>query len=79
MKNLIIKRKILKSIKIKIMKNLGKLKLNKISKKEMVHLKGGYSPDPSGVCVTPSCSCGCLYYGEGGSSTSDNCSANHRG
>lgn len=56
------------------MKNLGKLKLNKISKNEMVQLKGGY--DIPGVCVTPTCSCACLYIDSGGSSTDDNCIAN---
>ena len=56
------------------MKKIGKLKLNKISKKEMVEIKGGY--DISGVCVTPSCSCCCFYANSGGSSTNTNCSAN---
>lgn len=58
------------------MKNLGKLKLklNKISKNEMVHLKGG--DDIGGVCVTPTCSCACAYSGSGGSSTDYNCSSN---
>jgi len=60
------------------MKYLGKLKLklNKISKNELVHLKGGY--DIGGVCVTPNCGCSCRWDHQGGSSTSDNCSANHR-
>ncbi len=57
------------------MKKLGKLKLNEISKSKKNQLKGGY--DLSEVCVTPQCGCACAYAQSRGSSTSDNCSANH--
>jgi natural product precursor len=55
------------------MKKLNRIKLNKISKEEMVQLKGGY--ETGEICVTPSCSCACNYPDI--SSTSANCSANH--
>ena len=53
------------------MKNLGKLKLNQLSKaeiekREMNALKGG----------DPTCGCGCHYSGSGGSSEYDNQNAN---
>lgn len=64
-------------LKIKIMKNLGKLKLNQLSKaelekREMNFLRGGADD--------PYCSCGCFYEGEiGGSSRSDNSNKNWEG
>ncbi|MFZ5430205.1 MAG: TIGR04149 family rSAM-modified RiPP [Bacteroidota bacterium] len=53
------------------MKNLGRLKLNQLSKanlkkRELISLKGGFL-----------CSCACCYEGQpGGSSTGDNAVAN---
>jgi natural product precursor len=53
------------------MKQIGKLKLNQLSKaelneREMNLIKGG------------ACGCGCLYANSGGSSTSSNDSANYQ-
>ncbi|MDP3443580.1 MAG: TIGR04149 family rSAM-modified RiPP [Ignavibacteria bacterium] len=53
------------------MKKLGKLKLNQLSKavmedRELINLRGGYT----------TCTCGCCYEGNGGSSTIDNAIAN---
>lgn len=55
------------------MKTIGRLKLNQLANaelndREMTLIIGGKS-----------CSCGCHYYGQGGSSTADNSAANYEG
>lgn len=55
------------------MKTIGRLKLNQLTNaelndREMKLIKGGVN-----------CSCGCHYYGQGGSSTADNSAANYDG
>jgi len=57
---------------------MKKLKLTQLSKvelekKELNSIKGGYSIGVGGMTM---CTCGCLYSGNGGSSTHDNGVAN---
>ncbi len=58
------------------MKTLNKIKLNNLSaenlsEKQMKEIKGGAG---EGYC-----GCSCLYEGNGGASSNDNCTANARG
>jgi natural product precursor len=49
---------------------LNKLKLNKLSKKQLNAIKGGGAPGYN-------CSCGCCYVNQGGSNSTDNLIANY--
>ena len=56
------------------MKNLNKIKLNKLSSEKMTNRDLGMIKGGGGDC-----SCGCRYANDGGSSTSDNGNANNAG
>ncbi len=53
------------------MKNLKLNKLNRISEEMKNVIRGGYIP-------TATCTCGCCYANNGGSSINDNLNANYR-
>ena len=54
-----------------------KISLTNLTNNEMKKTLAG--ADLNEICVTPDCYCACCYANNGGSSTSDNCSANHLG
>jgi len=57
---------------------MNKIKLTKLSKKELDKIRGGYR-FWNGLYPEGNCTCGCYYSGSGGSSIEDNGSANMRG
>ena len=65
---------------------MNKFKLNhlsdqKLAEKQMNSVMGGVAPGggTQAACAGGWCCCGCLYEGQGGSSTMDNAKANNAG
>jgi natural product precursor len=58
---------------------MKKLKLVTLESQELSKLRGGSKKIYVGSDPAPRCGCGCIYAGNGGSSSGDNAAANYQG